>query len=849
MNKVNCLILSFFLFTSLPGQSQFVEEIKEVIARKFEDVLDANPHESIYIQTSKDIYETGEDLWFKVYVLNSHTLSPSLLSKTLYLQLVNEKTKKPVWQEKYGIQNGFSDGRILLNENLEDGNYLIEVFTANSFYAQPFEFTAVRRVKVVNDISYLKQLKVEFEKKEYRNNDTIKLMLRPYLKNDTAEISINSCLLQTGRIQEEVATKMRLNAEKEISFEPQQLKKGSEVLIEFKYKDHSEDLTLPIPCIANPIQFNVFPEGGSLVYGIKTKVAFKAININGEPVNVEGTLFKNDSVQLIFRSSHDGMGFFELTPELNTNYYIKLNEPLSDSIYSFPSIKPEGLTLRLLSRDKSFLSFLVSGDVKYRAQTVYLMVQIRGVIYGLTEALFDKNLIMKVPLKDLPQGIAEATLFNSKGIPMAERLVYVNPEKKISIQTILSDSIVPTRGKVNLKIIARDKNNNPVKANLGLTVFDKIYDNQSDSISILTHMYLSEQLKGRIYNPGYYFNEKNKNRESALDILLLTQGWRNYIWNEANLNKLTTNKKIISDSINGTAFLASSGKKEKIPKSPVFIISFSPEKDSLKKIIKVNSDGFFSVDPSLLENWRGQYIYFKPMASTKALIRLDFINPFEGINNTLSSKTIYAPWSIKPSTVKITEHPLTRTGAIFIKDIIVKGERQGIIRGKYLGALDSIARFSGNVNTDYVCREGFLNCPNHRNEPDNREPIEGEKVKVHDQRMWIIYHYIPPKEKHSEEELLKIFNLYRIKAYYAKHEFYQPNYDKGFEFTSIPDYRNTLLWAPSIITNDKGEASVSFFCSDYNTEFVGRIEGTGGENLLGSGYFKITVRKLQINTK
>jgi len=38
---------------------------------------------------------------------------------------------------------------------------------------------------------------------------------------------------------------------------------------------------------------------------------------------------------------------------------------------------------------------------------------------------------------------------------------------------------------------------------------------------------------------------------------------------------------------------------------------------------------------------------------------------------------------------------------------------------------------------------------------------------------------------------------------------------------------------------------VSFFCSDINTEFVGRIEGVGGEGLLGAGYFKFTVRKLK----
>ncbi|MDB2385225.1 hypothetical protein N9V96_02005 [Polaribacter sp.] len=55
--------------------------------------------ENIYLQTSKGIYETGEDLWFKAYILNSQTLLPSLQSETLFLTLTNIKTKAVVWQE------------------------------------------------------------------------------------------------------------------------------------------------------------------------------------------------------------------------------------------------------------------------------------------------------------------------------------------------------------------------------------------------------------------------------------------------------------------------------------------------------------------------------------------------------------------------------------------------------------------------------------------------------------------------------------------------------------------------------------------------------------------------------
>ena len=99
------------------------------------------------------------------------------------------------------------------------------------------------------------------------------------------------------------------------------------------------------------------------------------------------------------------------------------------------------------------------------------------------------------------------------------------------------------------------------------------------------------------------------------------------------------------------------------------------------------------------------------------------------------------------------------------------------------------------------------------------------------------------RNKYSEAELLKLNNLWRIKAYYGKREFYQPNYDQETGEVLVPDFRNTLLWEPSVFTNENGEATLSFFCSDINTDFVGRIEGVSDDGLLGAGTFKFTVRK------
>src|ERR1035437_10184652 len=100
-------LVTYSLFITIQAQIYSPQQVQ--LADRIESVAVNSPPEIAYIQTSKDIYETGEDLWFKIYLLDAQSLVPSLRSKTLYLQLLNENDKGPIWQEKYEIINGFSN--------------------------------------------------------------------------------------------------------------------------------------------------------------------------------------------------------------------------------------------------------------------------------------------------------------------------------------------------------------------------------------------------------------------------------------------------------------------------------------------------------------------------------------------------------------------------------------------------------------------------------------------------------------------------------------------------------------------------------------------------------------------
>jgi len=161
--------------------------------------------------------------------------------------------------------------------------------------------------------------------------------------------------------------------------------------------------------------------------------------------------------------------------------------------------------------------------------------------------------------------------------------------------------------------MVKDENGQPVRANLGVQVYDKLYQNSADPENILTHCYLTSQLKGKIYDPGYYFDPKNEDRNEALDLLLLTQGWRRYVWSEPGLKERGNAKQqIIFDGVEGEVHATK--KQKKAQAGPQLVKVFNPGKNKNMDIIVADSAGKFMVTPNHLKTWQGGYVYLKPLA-------------------------------------------------------------------------------------------------------------------------------------------------------------------------------------------------------------------------------------------
>ena len=732
----------------------------------------ADAQDFIYIMPSKEIAETGEDLFFKAYQLDKQTFALSDNSRTLYLQL-RSASDSVVWSEKYPMVSGRSNGHIFIDTELPQGEYFIEGYTKSSFTSDSTQAIRPRRIRVVDQVSQMD------------------------------------------------------------SISNQEIKSNADQKLSSKHR------------------FDLFPEGGHLIYGINSIVAFKATYGNGIPEDVEGKVLEDGKEIATLKSIHDGMGLFVITPKSGKEYTVELNDGRT---IPFPAIEGEGMSLRVAKNNNKGVSVIVS-STEENPQEFSISAKQNGRLCCTAKGSVKGQRIVNLPGEYFTlQGIVEITLFDSSERPVAERLVFVNPEKQLTITAATDQTQYYRRdtGKVSLKVT--DTVGNPIKAELAVSIFDKAYLYQPGHENILSHCFLSEQIRGNIFNPTYYFDTKNEDRLQALDLLMMTQGWRNYVWD----SETASNQPLITDGICGTQTtkLNTDGKMQAIK-------AFASKGDTC--YIFTDSLGRFEINAQLMDKMSGN-IYLKPLLNGKYKAQISLVNQFDTINEYRRNMPSYIVDNQFTNATEAVQVVTNDAKTVLLDEVVVSAKRKPRYRDKVTGYLDSLAN-ADCMGPEYVCvhpwfdgetraflndyREGYTSHP--WGDVCNRKhtkPIPGEKylmVKLVGDGVkgeWVLTDQIEivyPRQRFTDEQLLKMYGLTRAKGYYPKREFYQPD---SFDLASpLADPRNLLQWQPAVLTNDNGTAEIPFAASDVNSEFIGIVEAIDGNGLMGYQTFSFRVFK------
>jgi hypothetical protein len=643
--------------------------------------------------------------------------------------------------------------------------------------------------------------------------------------------------------------------------------------------------TLNVSSIKPADKFDVqfFPEGGNLVNNISCKVAFKGINQYGKSVNFTGFLIDNNDTILSFTPQHAGMGFFSFTP-LNRHIYKAVIKTDSGQtiLKELPAAYNSGYVMNLFdSADKVQVS--VQSDLLAQ-QTIYLFAHTREIIkVAQSRVLQNGKAVFVFDKAILGDGISHITIFNEQKQPVCERLYFKRPAKKLMLKLSTDQSSYTTRKKISLNIEAGNMNMPNDTASISMTVFRLDSLQLSSACTIDSYMLLTSDLKGYIQDPGFYFLKDDEETNTALDNLMLTNGWRRFKWEEILDNTKSYFEyppEYNGSIIEGTVTNAKT-------KSPVAGIE-----------TYISSPGFQNAFSSSVSDQSGHVAFeLKNLYGSAELI----FQPKQG-NDSIYKVEIKDPYSEEFSGAPFPLFTFSQSASNLLREQSVSMQVQNIYSAKklkhftepvadtipfYINAdakylLDNYTRFTTieEILREYVIlvdvkkREGkfhysvfdFTNNEMLKNDPlilldgvpvsdlnkfMQTDPLKLYKLEVLNRKYFLgrslfngILNWTSYKKDMAGYEPGEHTTIIDYNGLQKERGFYAPVYENDEEVSNhLPDFRNVLLWNPHIKIPGRSSKEINFYTSDLPGKYIIEIQGISKYGECISGFLAVEVKK------
>jgi uncharacterized repeat protein (TIGR01451 family) len=472
-------------------------------------------------------------------VRNADDLKASSKSDMVHVEWIapNGKTEKKL---TLIAKNGLVAGDILTTQEMLGGTYKLKAYTN---WQKNTDTYFEKEIQIQKAILPRLRMELDFEREAYGAGDEViaKLDLNTLENAPLKDYEFSYVFNLNGEQVTELNGKTNAAGHAELKLQlPADLDSNDGLInVLIDYNGQTESISRAVPIVLNKIDLQFFPEGGQNIANASSKMAFKAVNEFGEAADIEGLVI-NDLGETVstFKSYHQGMGVFNWTPKTDETYTAKITKPAGiQQVFELPKAEKRGYSLSV----KEVTDNAIIAEVNTTEnEKLHLIAQARdqALFHAETPKKSGKHTI-EIPTNDLPIGITQLTLFDSQEIARAERLVFVNADKKLNIKVSTDKEKYQPREKVKMTVEVRDERGIPMSGTFSLAVADDNLLTYADDKQghILSQILLQSDLKGEIEEPNFYFDApkvgETKDKALALDYLLMTQGWRRYEWMDA----------------------------------------------------------------------------------------------------------------------------------------------------------------------------------------------------------------------------------------------------------------------------------------------------------------------------
>ena len=627
-----------------------------------------------------------------------------------------------------------------------------------------------------------------------------------------------------------------------------------------------------------PFSVQFFPEGGNLVYGLESKVAFQGVNSNGKGITFSGVILngQNDTIARISPFKF-GIGNFTFTPLSGDLYRAVISDSLQNlQTVSLPVPKSHGFVMEVRDSTSDLLLINVSSnDPKTQASpNFYYVIHARQIISSTgMRSLGGNKASILVSKKQLNEGISHITIFDGDLRPQCERLYFKPSEKKLLITAHTSQNEYGIRRKVILDLSASKSDVGDDKTSLSISVLraDSLQGNLAGDI--FDYLWLNSDLKGEVESPAYYMNTSSPEVAAASDNLMLTHGWRRFSWDEL----LNDGKRIpfFIPEYRGHLIKGTVTDAQGKPAAGVATYLSTPGRNIQLYTSRSKFSG--EVQYEMKDFWGSRKIVVQTNTDQDSTSQIKIHSPYAEVFATRR----LAPFTL---TSNVSKTLVTRSVAMQVQDVYhadnsAKFSTVDIDSTAFYGKasetylLDDFTRFPvmEEVMREYVPgvmvrkrKDGFhfLVLDNVRKSLFQENPLvilDGMPIFDIDKIMAFDPLKIKKLEVITNRYFLGPFTFPGVVSYTTytgdlagfqldpravaldyeglqrQRVFYSPQYDTQKQRESrMPDRRNLLFWAPQVSLDKEGKQQLEFYTSDLIGTYTIVIEGLTTNGYSGS---------------
>ncbi len=356
-----------------------------------------------------------------------------------------------------------------------------------------------------------------------------------------------------------------------------------------------------------------YPEGGYYVAGLRSRVAFEAVDKTGHPVEASGVVKdRNDSVVAQFATFKDGRGVFEWIPQAG-GYYAVVESGGKEYKFDLPDVRDAGY---VLSVDNLPGADSVTVDVRCAGLSGRQIAGVATLSSGVLRNSWAVDLSRRNHARFsfaknwLPEGVTRVALFGEDGNVIADRLIFIERgSERLRVEASFDKPEYGPYEKINMTYAVKSPDGTfGVTAPFSLAVRDG--DDAVDwNRDIMTDLLLMSEIKGYVANPRKYFDAANPDREKMLDMLLMVQGWRRYDW-KMMASQLKFTPKFLPETTGIETYgrVISTNKKEPKPgvKVSAFIMNRNVSDENLAagmEVMETDSLGRFCLSSDVEGEW------------------------------------------------------------------------------------------------------------------------------------------------------------------------------------------------------------------------------------------------------